>query len=186
VRRLPETPEEQADEARRAYEAGASQIHVHVRDPQDWSQCSGNPEHYGLVNRMIREQCPDVIINNSTGGGPTLTTEERYSPLFADPAPDVATLNLGPFVSRFTMPERPDHLPHPRGPIDYDMCSGTTYGETDDYGVEIASQPCHVHDYHATILHLMGIDHTKLTYRYAGRNFRLTDVSGNVLQEVLA
>lgn len=63
---------------------------------------------------------------------------------------------------------------------------GTTYGESDDYGVEIASQPCHVHDYHATILHLMGIDHTKLTYRYAGRNFRLTDVSGNVLQDVLA
>ncbi len=63
---------------------------------------------------------------------------------------------------------------------------GTTYGETDDYGVEIVSQPCHVHDYHATILHLMGIDHTKLTYRYAGRNFRLTDVSGNVIQEVLA
>ena len=63
---------------------------------------------------------------------------------------------------------------------------GTTYGESDDYGVEIASQPCHVHDYHATILHLMGIDHTKLTYRYAGRDFRLTDVSGNVIQEVLA
>ena len=63
---------------------------------------------------------------------------------------------------------------------------GMTYGETDDYGVEIVSQPCHVHDYHATILHLMGIDHTKLTYRYAGRNFRLTDVSGNVIQEVLA
>ena len=62
---------------------------------------------------------------------------------------------------------------------------GTTYGESDDYGVEIASQPCHVHDYHATILHLMGIDHTKLTYRYAGRDFRLTDVSGNVIQEVL-
>ena len=63
---------------------------------------------------------------------------------------------------------------------------GVTYGETDDYGVEIASQPCHVHDYHATILHLMGIDHTKLTYRYAGRDFRLTDVHGNVVHEVLA
>ncbi|GAG03960.1 unnamed protein product, partial [marine sediment metagenome] len=62
---------------------------------------------------------------------------------------------------------------------------GVTYGETDDYGVEIASQPCHVHDYHATILHLMGIDHTKLTYRYAGRDFRLTDVHGNVMHEVL-
>ena len=62
---------------------------------------------------------------------------------------------------------------------------GVTYGDTDDYGVEIASQPCHVHDYHATIFHLMGIDHTQLTYRYAGRDFRLTDVHGNVVHEVL-
>ena len=46
-------------------------------------------------------------------------------------------------------------------------------------------QACHVHDYHATILHLMGIDHEKLTYRYAGRDYRLTDVAGNVLREVL-
>lgn len=130
---LPETPEEQAEEARRAYEAGAAQIHVHVRDPEDWSQCTGDPEDYGRVNRMIRERCPDAIINNSTGGGPTLTTEERYSPLYADPAPDVATLNLGPFVSRFTMPAREAPLPHPRGPVEYDMCSGTTYGELNHY-----------------------------------------------------
>ena len=137
---LPETPEEQAEEARRAYEAGASQIHVHVRDPDDWSQCTGNPDDYGKVNGMIRELCPDVIINNSTGGGPTLTTEERYSPLFADPAPDVATLNLGPFVSKFTMPERPSDLPHPRGPVEYDMCSGTTYGELNHYASVIAER----------------------------------------------
>ncbi len=63
---------------------------------------------------------------------------------------------------------------------------GMTYGETDEFGAEIVSAPCHVHDYHATILHLMGIDHTKLTYRYAGRDFRLTDVHGTVLQDVLA
>jgi hypothetical protein len=63
---------------------------------------------------------------------------------------------------------------------------GTTYGETDEYGLRIAADPCHVHDYHATILHLMGIDHTRLTYRYAGRDFRLTDVHGRVLQAVLA
>ena len=49
-----------------------------------------------------------------------------------------------------------------------------------------SSDPCHVHDYHATILHLMGIDHTRLTYRYAGRDFRLTDVAGNVLHPILA
>jgi Protein of unknown function (DUF1501) len=63
---------------------------------------------------------------------------------------------------------------------------GTTYGETDEYGLNIVLNPCHVHDYHATILHLMGIDHTQLTYRYAGRDFRLTDVRGNVLHPIIA
>jgi hypothetical protein len=62
---------------------------------------------------------------------------------------------------------------------------GTVYGETDEHGKTIAADPCHVHDYHATILHLMGIDHTRLTYRYAGRDFRLTDVYGNVVQRIL-
>jgi hypothetical protein len=63
---------------------------------------------------------------------------------------------------------------------------GVAYGETDEYGIEIVDRPCHVHDYHATILHLMGIDHERLTYRYAGRDFRLTDVHGRVLEEILA
>jgi hypothetical protein len=63
---------------------------------------------------------------------------------------------------------------------------GMAYGATDEYGLEIVSNPCHVHDYHATILHLMGIDHKRLTYRYAGRNFRLTDVHGNVMTPILA
>jgi hypothetical protein len=63
---------------------------------------------------------------------------------------------------------------------------GLAYGETDEYGIEIVAEPCHVHDYHATILHLLGIDHTRLTYRYAGRDFRLTDVHGNVLRRILA
>lgn len=63
---------------------------------------------------------------------------------------------------------------------------GISYGETDDYGAAIAENPVHVHDFHATILHLMGVDHTRLTYRYAGRDFRLTDVAGNVIQAVLA
>jgi hypothetical protein len=62
---------------------------------------------------------------------------------------------------------------------------GMAYGETDEYGNAIAADACHVHDYHATILHLMGIDHTRLTYRYAGRDFRLTDVSGTVLRPIL-
>ena len=63
---------------------------------------------------------------------------------------------------------------------------GMYFGETDEHGIKIVANPVHVHDYHATILHLMGLDHEKLTYRYAGRDFRLTDVSGNVLKEILA
>jgi uncharacterized protein (DUF1501 family) len=62
---------------------------------------------------------------------------------------------------------------------------GLAYGETDEYGILPVKDPAHVHDYHATILHLMGIDHTRLTYRYAGRDFRLTDVHGRVLREIL-
>jgi Protein of unknown function (DUF1501) len=62
---------------------------------------------------------------------------------------------------------------------------GIAYGETDEYGLNIVKHPCHVHDYHATILHLMGIDHTRLTYRYAGRDFRLTDVHGEVARDIL-
>jgi hypothetical protein len=63
---------------------------------------------------------------------------------------------------------------------------GTTYGETDEFGTAIINEPAHVHDYHATILHLMGIDHTKLVYRYAGRDFRLTDVDGKVMARILS
>lgn len=63
---------------------------------------------------------------------------------------------------------------------------GTVYGATDDFGFKAIEKPVHVHDIHATILHLMGIDHTKLTYRYSGRDFRLTDVHGHVLHDIIA
>ena len=63
---------------------------------------------------------------------------------------------------------------------------GMIYGATDDFGFKAVEKPVHVHDLHATILHLMGIDHTKLTYRYSGRDFRLTDVSGNVIHDIIA
>jgi hypothetical protein len=63
---------------------------------------------------------------------------------------------------------------------------GITYGATDDFGFKVVDKPVHVHDLHATILHLMGIDHTKLTYHYSGRDFRLTDVSGTVLHEIIS
>ena len=65
------------------------------------------------------------------------------------------------------------------------MRGGFSYGETDDYGSSIVANPVHVHDLHATILHTLGLDHTRLTYRHSGRDYRLTDVHGNVIQALL-
>jgi hypothetical protein len=62
---------------------------------------------------------------------------------------------------------------------------GFSYGATDDYGYEAVEGKIHIHDWHATILHLLGLDHEKLTYRYAGRNMRLTDVKGNVVKDII-
>jgi hypothetical protein len=63
---------------------------------------------------------------------------------------------------------------------------GMTYGATDEFGYRAVEKPVHVHDLHATLLHLLGFDHTRLTYRYAGRDFRLTDVHGQIVQDILA
>jgi arylsulfatase A-like enzyme len=63
---------------------------------------------------------------------------------------------------------------------------GQVYGATDEFGFHAVENPVHAHDLHATVLHLLGFDHEKLTFRYAGRDFRLTDVHGNVVHEILA
>ena len=64
--------------------------------------------------------------------------------------------------------------------------SGIKYGATDEFGYYAAKDKMHIHDFHATLLHLLGMDHEKLTYRYAGRDFRLTDVAGHVAHGILA
>jgi ribulose-5-phosphate 4-epimerase/fuculose-1-phosphate aldolase len=60
------------------------------------------------------------------------------------------------------------------------------YGETDEFGYNIAENPVHVHDLHATILHLMGLNHEELTYKHLGRYYRLTDVAGNLVNGIMA
>ena len=81
-----------------------------------------------------------------------------------------------------------DHNPHA---FTYWMAGGGvkrgfSYGETDDYGFYARENRVHVHDFHATLLHLLGIDHERLTYRYGGRDFRLTDVQGHVVHDLIA
>jgi hypothetical protein len=63
---------------------------------------------------------------------------------------------------------------------------GISYGATDEFGLSAIENRVHVHDLHATILHLMGIDHERLTYRHSGRDYRLTDVSGKVIRGILS
>jgi uncharacterized protein (DUF1501 family) len=63
---------------------------------------------------------------------------------------------------------------------------GQVIGQTDDFGYNVVEDPVHAHDFQATVLHLLGVDHTKLTYRYQGRDFRLTDVAGKVVEKLLA
>ena len=63
---------------------------------------------------------------------------------------------------------------------------GLSYGATDDIAATVVENKVHVHDFHATILHLLGIDHTRLTYRHGGRDYRLTDVHGNIVKDILA
>ena len=62
---------------------------------------------------------------------------------------------------------------------------GVVYGETDEFGYNIVRDPVHIHDFHATILDLLGLDHEKLTYKYQGRRLRLTDVGGKVVDKII-
>ena len=66
------------------------------------------------------------------------------------------------------------------------MKRGISHGETDEFGWEAVQGKVHINDLHATMLHLLGLDHERLTYRYTGRDFRLTDVAGRVVREILA
>ena len=67
-----------------------------------------------------------------------------------------------------------------------DSDTGLTLGATDELGFNVVEKPVHVHDLQATILHLLGLDHERLTFRYAGRDFRLTDVHGRLVRDILA
>src|ERR1700692_3456685 len=101
---IPETDEEIAESVGAAYDAGAAMVHIHARDPEDLTRGARNAEPWREVLRKVRERCPGIIINATTGGGPNMTMEERASSLEA--GPEVASLNLAPDMSRFRLKER--------------------------------------------------------------------------------
>ena len=123
---IPESPEEIADQAYEAYNAGASMVHIHARDPEKLWDTTLDPAVCAEVNALVRQRCPDLIINNTTGGGPTTTMEDRFRGLEA--RPEMASLNMGPDMSRFQIKERRAPLSHPHDALQFDVCLPFTYG----------------------------------------------------------
>src|SRR5579883_150571 len=132
---LPETPQEIADSVQAAYEAGASMVHVHARDSRDYTRGARRTDEWLEVNAAIRARCPDIVINNTTGGDLTMSMEERLSCL--DARPDIASLNLTPDMSRFTMKARRPPLPHPREETVVDACIPFTYGLVESFAMQM-------------------------------------------------
>ena len=128
---LPETPEEQVAQTLACYEAGASMVHLHVRDPQKWWDGSGEAAQYRKVHALIREACPEIIINNTTGGSFGMTIEDRMACL--DAAPEVATLNMGPDMYKLRLKERKPPLPHPRPAQEVSGALPVTYEELSQF-----------------------------------------------------
>jgi len=123
---LPETADEIAQAAYDAYNAGAAAVHIHGRDPNNLADTTMNPEVMLEINSAVRDRCPDLIINNTTGGGPTTTMEDRFDGLRV--RPELASLNMGPDMSRFVIRARPADVGHGHEGLVYDDCIPFTYG----------------------------------------------------------
>jgi 3-keto-5-aminohexanoate cleavage enzyme len=123
---LPESADEIADSVYDAYQAGAAMVHIHARDPGDLTQSAKSTEPWHEVLQKVRERCPDIIINATTGGGPGMTMDERLSCL--DAGPELASLNLTPDMSYLRLKERPAPLKNPRPAMEVDECVPFTYG----------------------------------------------------------
>lgn len=132
---LPETADEIAQSVQAAYEAGASMVHVHARDPEDVTMGARRADIWLEVNGKIRERCPDIIINNTTGGDMTMTMQERLSCLDANP--EIASLNLTPDMQKFKLKAREAPLPNPRPAIEYDDCVPFSYQLISDFAREM-------------------------------------------------
>lgn len=106
---LPETPEEQAQQAYDAYNAGASMVHVHRRSSANPAVMTADPEEYTEVNRMIRAKCPDIIINNTAGGGKMRMPNGAISPAFTvsiSAKPEVCSIDISNFVAAGVLKKR--------------------------------------------------------------------------------
>src|SRR5207245_2316489 len=113
-------------QAGEAYDAGASIVHIHGRRPTNPAEADLNADLMREINTKVRARCPGLLINNTTGGGPTTTMADRFATL--DAGADLASLNMGPDMSRFRIPERRAPLSSPHDAQDFDVCIPFTYG----------------------------------------------------------
>jgi hypothetical protein len=160
--------------ARRLVERGVRTVHVNYGPGQPW-------DDHSSINKNLREHCPDMDKASAA-----LITDLKRRGLLGE----TAVLWGGEF-GRTPVSESGDGRDH--NPYGFTMWmagggfkGGFTYGQTDEFGFRAVENRMSIHDLHATLLHVLGFDHERLTYRYAGRDFRLTDVSGQVMHDVLA
>jgi hypothetical protein len=159
--------------ARRLVEAGVRFIHVYYGSGQPWD------DHKG-INQELQKRCPDM----DQAAAALIRDLKRRGLL------DSTLVVWGGEFGRTPVSESGDGRDH--NPYGYTMWvagggfkGGLAYGSTDEFGFKAAENPVSIHDLHATLLNQLGVDHTKLTYRYAGRDFRLTDVYGDVVKDLL-
>jgi len=160
--------------ARRLAEKGVRYIHMYPDSGGDW-------DDHKEIFKNLRGRCPRM--------------DRAFAALIRDLKQrgmlDETLLVWGGEFGRTPVSEAADGRDH--NPYGYTMLlagggvrGGISYGETDEFGFRAVENRVSIHDMHATILHQLGMDHEKLTYRYAGRDFRLTDVHGQVVRDILA
>jgi len=161
--------------ARRLVERGVRMVQIyHGCGPDGWDTHGGNYDRHVSLIKSIDQGCAGL-----------LTDLKRRGML------DQTLVVWGGEFGRTPTTEGNNGRDH--SPYGFSMWlagggvrGGMSYGETDEFGFKAVEKPMHVHDLHATMLHLMGIDHEQLTHRYAGRDFRLTDVAGHIVHDIIA
>ena len=160
--------------ARRLVERGVRYVHLYYGPLQPW-------DDHKEINKNLRERCPDM----DQGAAALITDLKRRGLL------DETLVVWGGEFGRTPVSEAGDGRDHNPYGFTFWMAGGgvrggLTYGATDEFGFQAVENRVSVHDLHATILHQLGLDHERLTYRYAGRDFSLTDIHGRVVEEILA
>jgi uncharacterized protein (DUF1501 family) len=160
--------------ARRLVERGVRTVHVYYGPGQPW-------DDHSRINQNLRGRCPDM-----DRAAAALISDLKRRGLLGETA-----VVWGGEFGRTPVSESGDGRDH--NPYGFTMFmagggfkGGTCHGATDEFGFRAVDKPVSIHDLHATLLHVLGIDHERLTYRYAGRDFRLTDVYGEVIHDILA